>query len=379
MTTAPSPLQLTHIGIHESLNRNAGDTLLFDEVRRLFGQQIGEISWGRRQLWEPTDTAEAEQLNRAGQPLVIGGGGLLLRDQAGADASASGWQWNSTPDAVAALEVPVIVFAIGYNRFRGQVEFDEPFAEHLNALVERSLFFGLRNTGSIRAVSRYLTPELAERLVLQPCPTVFGWHLHNDVPPTVIDHARSGRQVLRANVAFDRPQFRFGTDPDAALGRLATALAHADSTGWEVRYTAHKDLDLQFLPYLDAANVNYEVDDVTDSEPAEILDTYARCDLAVGLRGHAQMVPFGLRRPILSVISHDKMQWLLDDIEHPEWGVEMTSPSLVDDLCDRIDFQRENREQIFRELGEAQDKLWTGTQANLATIASGLRAEEYAC
>ncbi len=363
---------LTHVGIHASLNRNAGDTLLFAEVRRLFEQQLGAIDWNRRQLWEHLDVDAALQLNGETDGVVIGGGGLLLRDQAGADASASGWQWNSTVDAVRSLNVPVMVFGIGYNRFRGQADFDPPFADHLQALVETSSFFGLRNKGSIRAVSEYLPSVLAERLTLQPCPTIFLWHLDKNVAPVVIDHARSGRQVLRLNVAFDRPEMRFGLDPEAALSQIAQAMRHAEATGWQVRYTAHKDLDLQFLPYLDALGVDYVVDDLTDSEPGDIVDTYARCDLAVGLRGHAQMIPFGARRPILSIISHDKMQWFLDDVGHPEWGVEVGSKDLCDQLVDRIDVQRTDRDRISAELGAAQDRLWDLTRLNLVDIGARL-------
>ena len=377
--TSPEPTKLTHVGIHESLNRNAGDTLLFDEVRRLFGAQLGSIDWDRRQVWESLDLDTVGAVNDAQRPLVIGGGGLLLRDQAGADASASGWQWNSRPDAVRALEVPVVVFAIGYNRFRGQEDFDAPFTDHMNALAERSTFFGLRNNGSIRAVKSYLAPELQDKLSLQPCPTVSGWQLHEDVAETAAAHSASGHMVLRANVAFDRPQFRFGTDPDAVLGRLAEALAHAQQTGWEIRFTAHKEMDLQFLPYLEAANVGYQVDDITDADPAGILDTYARCDLAVGLRGHAQMVPFGLRRPIVSVISHDKMGWFLDDIEHPEWGVEIAHASLRDDLCDRIDTQRIHRDRIARELAVAQQRQWEIGVRNLEYIGSALTKTGASC
>ncbi len=357
-----------HVGIHASLNRNAGDTLLFDEVRNLFDHELGAQSWSRRQLWDQLDAATAARLRDDVDYAVVGGGGLLLRDQAGADIGLSGWQWNSSVDAMQSFSVPLIVFAIGYNRFRDQADFDPVFTEHMNAMVDRATFVGLRNRGTIEAVRRYLTPELHDRLVLQQCPTCVLWQLHDEVPAAVEGHAAKGLRLLRFNVAFDRPQHRFGPDPDLVLGRLARSVAHAADTGWEILVTCHKDLDLQILPYLDGAGVPYEVDDLTGAEPEQIIEAYSECDLAMGLRGHAQMIPFGLRVPILSIVSHDKMAWFLDDIDHPEWGVEVTDDRLVDNVCDLIDWHRENPATVRADLAAAQNLVWDRTRRNMARI-----------
>jgi hypothetical protein len=43
----------------------------------------------------------------------------------------------------------LIVFAVGNNRFMGQADFRDPFRDHVNLTLSKSVFFGLRNTGSI--------------------------------------------------------------------------------------------------------------------------------------------------------------------------------------------------------------------------------------
>ena len=55
----------------------------------------------------------------------------------------------------------------------------------------------------------------------------------------------------------------------------------------------------------------------------QIVHEYSKPRLVIGMRGHAQLIPFGCNTPILSIISHDKMQYFLDDIHHPEWGVDV--------------------------------------------------------
>lgn len=362
--------RLVHIGIHESRNENAGDTLLFPLVRRCL-ELMGPIEWVKRQLWEPFGVDDAIALEGVVDGVVVGGGGLLLRDQAGAEGSASGWQWNATVDAVAALPVPLVVFAIGYNRFRGQPEFDPPFTEHIRTVVERSTFFGLRNTGSIRAVERYLPPALHDRLQFQPCPTTILSRLDPDAM-TGRPARADGRPVLALNVAFDRSELRFGADADAALQAVASAAAAAAGRGWALKYVAHKSLDLAFLEVLERNGLSVEVDDVSSRGPEAVIRAYVDCDLALGARGHAQMIPFGLGRPIVSFVSHDKMAWFLEDIGHPEWGVEMSDPDLTAKLDAAIRTVEDHPQHVAESLVRAQDMLWERTQANLGFLKAAL-------
>ena len=362
--------RLIHVGIHQSRNKNAGDTLLFEEVRRAFDTAIPGLDWSYRQLWDPLDLDEAASFGESADGLVVGGGGLLLRDQKGSDTSASGWQWNTAIDAVRAIDVPLFVFAIGYNRFRAQADFEPGFAEHITAVVEKSAFFGLRNSGSIRALKKYLPASVHEKLSRQPCPTTVLNHLHPELANQ--RRERPPGRVLRFNVAFDRPEMRFGKHPDNVLTELANAIRHASQSGWEVVVTCHKTLDLQILPYLDGVGTKYVVQDLTAASPTEITAAYRDCDLAVGLRGHAQMIPFGVGTPIISIISHDKMAWFLEDIGHPGWGVEIEDPALVEKATALIDRVGSMPEAYASALDSAQAALWDLTSTNLHGIRSSL-------
>src|SRR5690606_39698021 len=55
--------------------------------------------------------------------------------------------------------------------FRSQGYSYRRFTESLRLLADRSVFFGLRNHGSIERVRALLPGDLAERVVYQPCPT----------------------------------------------------------------------------------------------------------------------------------------------------------------------------------------------------------------
>jgi polysaccharide pyruvyl transferase WcaK-like protein len=364
VTTGRSrPLRVVHVGIHDRLNRNAGDTLLFAAVRDLFERAVGPVSWTLRQVWEPLDAEEARELSDAHDAIIVGGGGLLLRDQAGSDTSRSGWQWNASAEAIESISCPLIVFAIGYNRFRGQEDFAEPFAENVAALARTAAFFGLRNTGSIRALGQYLPPELRKNLKLLPCPTTVLAQILGDR----FAATDAGGPTLAVNVSFDRAAYRYGDSQDSILRDVARAIAAMQARGFAVRLMLHKEEDAKVLPWLEAANVECEPCSLHDREPGEIIDRYRDVSMSVGMRGHAQMIPFGLRIPIVSIVSHDKLAWFLEDLQRPEWGVDVRSGDLEARLTSAL--VTATSEDRRRDVAERQEAIWHLVEARMAEIA----------
>lgn len=365
-----------HIGIHNSLNKNAGDTVLFPAVRDLFDFALGPCGWEFRQIWAPFQADEVTRLNESDlDAIVIGGGGLLLRGQEGADSTASGWQWNCSVDTLKKIQKPIIVFAVGYNRFRGQEEFDPVFTDHLNALTARSPFVGLRNSGSIREVSSYLRDSsLKKRLKLQSCPTTLAWQIYPQARAKAEAQDAKNSRVLAFNCAFDRTNCRFGAGERQILSDLARALKAIAADGWKLIVVSHKKIDRQIEPYLDEQGVSYAAVDLTNASAAAVLDVYAEVDLAIGLRGHAQLIPFGLRRPILTVISHEKMKYFLEDLGHPEWGVDVEEPGFAEALIEKVrQFGLGQRAETRRHVDQAQARLWEQTLNNFKLIEPALR------
>ena len=364
------PYRLLHIGVHNSANRNAGDTLLFPVVRRVFDTVLGPCNWELMQAWQPFLPMDSHRVNNEFDGIVIGGGGLLLRDQVGSDVTNSGWQWNSTISALKSLQIPIFVFAIGYNRFRDQDDFDPIFTSHIRALIQKSSFFGLRNTGSIDALTNYLQADQHDALRRQFCPTNVLWQLYPEYRNLAIAHDAKKSRVLAFNAAFDRAQMRYGGNYDEVLMNISFALKVAYERDWKILVVSHKTKDAEIEPYLDRAGFVYESVDLTDAVPEEIMKFYSQIDLAVGMRGHAQMIPFGLRRPILSLISHNKMKYLLDDLGCSDWGIEIQATNLSDRLEAHLELVESSRESLHSKIAQVQQSVWSETLINLNTIAS---------
>ncbi len=365
-----SAKRILHIGVHNSANLNAGDTLLFPVVRRCFDLLLGPFHWELKQVWDDLTQFEISRINSEFDGVVLGGGGLLLANQENSDVTNSGWQWNSTIEVVRAINVPLIVFAIGYNRFRGQKDFDDVFTDHINAVVEKSSFFGLRNIGSINELSSYLNKVSKNELAHQFCPTTILWQLYPEFKKLALKHNATQQKIIALNVAFDRANLRFGSQMDVIFNRIAEAMAAAQTHGWKVIVVAHKTMDRGIEPYMDSANISYDTVDLTEGSPEDIMRFYAGVDFVIGMRGHSQMVPFGLRKPILSVISHNKMQYFLDDIVRPEWGVEISSSNLKERLLTALNELESDREIVHDKIAQAQNSVWEESLSNMKMIGN---------
>jgi polysaccharide pyruvyl transferase WcaK-like protein len=373
---------LTHLGLHNSENRNAGDSVIPQALRGAFDRVAGPFGWRLRQIWEPFEDADVQLINDSSQGVLVGSGGFIIRDQQGASIARSGWLWNITEECFAGLRGPLFLFGLGYNRFRGQPDFDPHFSSHISKVVDKARFVGMRNQGSIRQLRRYMTSSaLADKLQLQFCPTISSWQIWPEVARMAeeFDAARRERPVLALNFAYDRPHLRFGDEEDRILKELARAVRRMEQeAGWEIVLTAHKVIDRALEIHLDGAGVSYRTVDLTEAPFEKVLEHYARCDLAIGMRGHGQMIPFGLRRPIISLISHNKMGYFLEDIEHLEWGVEMAPADLDGRLYEKFQtYAVDNHTRSLAEVAAAQQKVWELTRRNIAFIAGelGLKVE----
>jgi len=368
-------MRLLHIGLHNSVNRNAGDTLLFSVVRKVFDYFIGPCQWELCQAWDEFSLDMVNQLNHDFDGIVLGGGGLLLRDQKGSKTSNSGWQWNSSLASIEAIKIPLIIFAIGYNRFRGQSEFDPIFSKHINKTCDKSIFFGLRNNGSIKALKNYIEGDLNSKPLRQFCPTTVLWQLYPEYQALVKDHDKKKKRILSFNAAFDRSDLRFGSNTNQVIEQLAKALKIAQTRGWKIIVTAHKMVDRKIESYLNKYGILFDVKDLSNSNEEEIIKFYSQIDFAFGMRGHSQMIPLGLRRPILSIISHDKMRFFLEDIERLEWGIEVNSLKLEKVFENFLKCLEQERTHLHENISVVQQKIWNETVCNFEKLNYLLKLE----
>lgn len=348
---------LTHIA--NFTTNNAGDTYLPVILRDLFNLS-SNVDWKRQHAHSVVNAKTVNNFNRT-KGLVIGGGGLFLKDTN--PNNLSGWQWSCSLENLEKIKVPIALFAVGYNRFRGQSDFAPIFTEHLRLLTEKSTIIGLRNYGSIESVKQYLPESLHEKLVFQPCMTVLSSFVYGNKGLREVDTP----PFVSMNCAFDRSKLRFGDQIGQSLSKLAEGLKRVGKLV-PIKYYAHSPADESFLPFLDSFGVHYELVKLYNKSPRAVLDAYRSPLISIGMRGHAQLIPFGSQRPIISIISHNKLRYFLDDIDAPEWGIDIHDEDLADQLVEKVAYMLANMKAVEKSVQEKQQVLWEITQKNVSTI-----------
>lgn len=350
---------------------NYGDRVLFPYVRNVFE------SFGGGEAYEFVGTAPLRpevthdlvaRINRRADAVVIGGGGLFLQDTN--PNRNSGWQWNIAKETLAALDVPLIVFAVGDNRFPGQPAFDDLFIEHVAQTLDQSVFFGLRNTGSIRTIGDLL-PEQRSRIGYQPCPTALANRLHPDLGRSVTEEKVLAVQMLvaarQSAAGFSAEQIH--RDVIDVVGRL-----HAD--GWTILNTPFHRGDRTFARQLsESGHVDRDVPlNVMELPWRAGVELFSEVGMVLGGRGHAQLVPFGVGALPISVHLHDKFRYFAEDIDRPEWVVDPRRDDFADALHEEIRSTWAGRTEHREHLRRVQDRMYETTLDNLAGIHQALTA-----
>lgn len=345
---------------------NLGDTVLSWCVRKTLDQLCGIKTYKIVEVNREVTEKTIDQINNS-RLLVIGGGGLFLPDTN--KNSISGWQWAVSREQLQKIKVPIILYTVGYNYFRGQTT-SRLFEESLKAIISKSRFVGLRNTGSCVAVKEILGEGVYPDVVYQPCTTTLIRKIYKELPPK----KQSGR--IGVNIAFDREKLRFGTDETLILTQIAQAMKAIEDKGYKIYYVAHCTDDLRFLPYLRQAGVCYEEVCMGNWLPLRAIKFYNTIDCMFGMRGHAQMIPFGVNCEIISLGSHEKMRWFLEDVGGIDWYVELRQkPSTLRQriLDTFVRVHEQQPEETRKRLLAAQERLWNITKHNAETIRNILK------
>ncbi|WP_088183229.1 polysaccharide pyruvyl transferase family protein [Sphingobium sp. Z007] len=362
------PYKLFHFDI-KTLG-NYGDTILFEMVRETFNSFSNREAFyfeGSTNLRDAVYPRLVSAINDKYDAVVIGGGGLFLSDTN--PNQKSGWQWNCSIELLRAIEKPIIVFAVGNNRFLEQADFSEKFIEHVNLLAEKSIFFGLRNRGSVETIKEYLRPELRHKVVYQPCPTTISSKLCPDLyVPDLAPSRHLGVQAL-----IGKRQLAAGFDKPGIYDETVKGLKALKSKGWDVEVFANARGDLAFHNEAVERGLDVPLKNVYQTRQIfQAMNYFAKLPLTVGMRGHAQMIPFGLGNPILSLFVHNKLRWFLRDIGLEELCIDVRQKNFADEIVDKSEWIYNNFADLRVKLMAKQDEMLQVTMNNLADIHHAL-------
>jgi hypothetical protein len=86
------------------------------------------------------------------------------------------------------------------------------------------------------------------------------------------------------------------------------------------------------------------------------------------------MIPYGTETPIVSLVTHDKLRFFIDDIGHPEWGVDMLHDDFARRLIDTSLVALGSRTQQQSAIRESAERLWDVSRKNVAEFLAAVEA-----
>lgn len=361
--TLKTKTAVSHAAFYMTRQGNAGDIVLPWSVRGSIETGIGKTDWLPVHVHQAVLPEVVDRIN-ATRGLVIGGGGLFLADT-GAN-QVSGWQWNISNAQLNRIAVPINVFAVGYNLFYAHDRLSQRFSDSISVLLEKSNFFGLRNSGSIAALKTYVPATLADKISFQPCPTTVLMKTH-----THLFNQKRRKGYIALNIALDRASMRFGASYEDFLSQMAVYIREISKEA-PIRYFAHAVVDEQFL--IDLARyegISLRAVRLYDMTEEEMVKLYQEPYIVVGMRGHAGMIPFGCGTPIISLVTHPKLRYFLEDVFMPECAIDV-GDSLAETLLDRTRDILSDHDGYVTKVDAQIERLWEITKANVNIVSAGL-------
>lgn len=240
-----------------------------------------------------------DNLNRTASMLLVGGGGLVFHRPE--DASVSGWQFNISLENLERIQVPLVVYSIGWNEFPFGPQVPWKARKHLQATQRKASIFSVRDPGTnnelvYMGLSRSRTVMDAAAF----CP-------HEEV-----DLDLPWDSVLGVNLAGDRMEHRWKNMSDAyevhegLVHQLGAAIAQANAP---ILFIPHMELDNHFYSMFKGAfphritnlmEVMPELYPPSAAQVRRFVGIYSQCKLIVGTRGHSLIIPWGKGVPYMN-------------------------------------------------------------------------------
>lgn len=319
-----------HVG---GYNRNYGDFVLLESIRENLEKQSDiPLNFVNVDCQSTHFFPELiDELNETADMLLIGGGGFIMNRHE--DNSLSGWQWSIKNEDIAKINVPIVVYGIGYNKFnydnRG---FKKQMNQSLIITQKSAKLFSVRNNGTKEEL---ITRGLNENdIEVIPDPGMF-------ISPRFINvkFLNSGRMLIGLNFVSDRPQYTYPDDYNNTKNIIMENLINSCKYFVE-KYNA-LIINIDHIPVLDEeVNIkfknelgpnNYLVlsEEIPEIYPPSLINShffayiYTKMNVVIGMRGHSNIISFGMGTPFISMGSHNKNRFFTKEIGEEKYLIDL--------------------------------------------------------
>lgn len=323
----------------------------------------------------PIDLLMVEEINDCGDQLLVGGGGMIM----GGDGfkSLSGWQFNISKTALEKLRIPLVCYALGYNYFPGD-KLNQYAQSHLKAVQEKCESFSVRDPLSKKQLE--FDGLASSKIDVFPDPAMFCPSRKHSIPGI-----ESRDFVILLNWAMDRENSRFhAADEDEMIKKVCEAINKlllwlaCDYDKVHVIFTPHidkydNDRRWKFEQHLNLTNLKVLLPRLFPESYEYVpsfVGIYERANLVLGMRGHANILPFGKGTPVVGFGDHVKNKAISEYLKTDH--VSNNCADLYEILLDALTNEEKHSERLIRKY-ELLDLHSKGMQKIVSCTAPSLQ------
>ena len=358
-----------------SFNGNIGDCANHTGFRQELKKWMPDIEYSNLEMrnfyhsWNKCkfDESFAEMANQY-DLLIFGGGGFFELKW---DYSATGTTIDLSHEILALINTPILFNCIGTSVAKGASEQAvAKFDSFLSEVIERGDFVTVRNDGSYELLNKLYQNKYSDKILRVPDGGFFCVPAHYEQP--LIVH---GYKNICINIAGDMPEIRFPGEEKLDRAGFVSEMAEFCNRILE----RDEKIRLIFVPHIlsDLKIISELMGLISDwflrmrvtcagcynGEATGGLvnfDLYRKCDLVLGMRYHANVVPIGMNIPTIMLGTYEPHLSLCRDLNimhrcvianQPRFTVELEK-KVFQILGDQENVQAENchiREKLQRD------------------------------
>lgn len=300
-------------------------------------------------------------VNKRFDLLVIGGGGIIH----GAHWP-NGWFWLIEQDLIRRIEIPFIVYGVGYNYFKDEGGIPAIGRDHLRETYAKAAYFSVRNDGSAERVEADLNLRIPE----VPDP---GFHL-----------AEAGEEVCSGGadpdekkwviiqLADDKPEFRYksGADRSKFIEDMRSITKNL-TLKYRVLFAPHVYEDISISRIVADGIPGASVWDFSTfafDRCGECLGFYKTADFVLAMRGHGQIIPIGFNVPVVALVNHPKHAGLMNKLGLGEYGISIDVENFAEKTLSLINRLENSRDSYTQKLHSLNRQFQSETESAFEEI-----------
>lgn len=308
--------------------RNVGDNALIIGVRSLFNGHELLLENVRSTI---LDASKISEINQHYDGIVIGGGGLLHSTPStrAIKTNSSGTLINLDTKNLKQIKKPVIIYGVGYNVFDREVDLCEKARSSILDMINECVHFSVRNDGSKERLLNFLNvKDLNINEVPDP-------GLYCKSEPMKYDYLSVNKENnIAIQLAADRLMNRFNNKQEI-LTFVSEIKQFIKESGHNCWLVPHTPADYDFINQHFSGYQIFPLK-IGLQESSVVMGFYKQMRCVIGQRGHANICPFGLNVPIISIVSHPKNIGFMKKIGFSKYAVNANDKNLCSKLSETV-------------------------------------------